>query len=151
MASRDATAEVAATLNLCQVCVHKLHHHYAGAWCVVSLKAPVGVCLDWDSTKCPPMPPVKAAQPAKEAPMTEELNNVTKAQMERAFEAWENGYRIEPDKYRTPEECAGLPVTQVSAERADYFFELLTLQQSERPAPPPSAVRGEGEVPTRPA
>lgn len=52
MAPRDATAEVAATLNLCQVCVHKLHGHYAGAWCVCLLQAPVGVCLSWEPTQC---------------------------------------------------------------------------------------------------
>ncbi len=57
VAPRDATAEVAATLNLCQVCVHKLHGHYAGAWCTLLLQAPAGVCLSWEPTQCVPLLP----------------------------------------------------------------------------------------------
>lgn len=57
------------------------------------------------------------------------LDPVTIAQMEQAFEAWERGFRIEPDKYRTAQECICLGVSQVSAERADYFFQLLWLEQ----------------------
>jgi hypothetical protein len=52
---------------------------------------------------------------------------VTKEQMEQAFEAWEKGYRIEPEKFRTLEECKFLGVSQLSAERADYFYELLLI------------------------
>ena len=48
-------------------------------------------------------------------------------QLERAFQLWEDGYRIAPDKYRTAEEMAGLTVSQLSAERADYFAELLAM------------------------
>ena len=55
--------------------------------------------------------------------------NITKAQLELAFEAWEQGFRIDPDKFRTAEEVADLSVSQVSAERADYLFELLAMQQ----------------------
>jgi hypothetical protein len=61
--------------------------------------------------------------------MTARLATVTKAQLAQAFEAWERGYRIAPDKYRTPTECAMLGVSQISAERADYFFELLAIEQ----------------------
>lgn len=58
------------------------------------------------------------------------LSPVKKRQLELAFEAWETGYRIEPSKFRPPEECAWLNVSQVSAERADYFFELLVIEQA---------------------
>ena len=57
------------------------------------------------------------------------LNGLTMQQMEQAFEAWEKGFRIAPEKYRTEDEVRCLSVSQVSAERADYFFELLTLEQ----------------------
>ena len=62
--------------------------------------------------------------------MAAELVNVTREQMEKAFEAWESGFRIEPEKFRSHEETLGLSVSQVSAERADYFFELVRLQQA---------------------
>lgn len=58
------------------------------------------------------------------------MDNVTREQVEQAFEAWERGYRIAPEKYRTPDECKCLGVSQVSAERADYFIELLRIEQS---------------------
>lgn len=58
-----------------------------------------------------------------------QLSDVTRAQVEQAFEAWERGYRIEPEKYRTADECKCLSVSQVSAERADYFVELLRVEQ----------------------
>lgn len=57
--------------------------------------------------------------------MTTELHRIDKTTLELAFEAWEKGYRISPEKYRTTEECKFLGVSQLSAERADYFFELL--------------------------
>lgn len=60
--------------------------------------------------------------------MDKELHRIDKGTLEAAFERWEKGYRITPDKYRTPEECKCLSVSQVSAERADYFFELLALE-----------------------
>lgn len=50
---------------------------------------------------------------------------VTLQQMAKAFEAWENGYRAEPSKYMTDEECAAANVSQLSADRAAYFSELL--------------------------
>lgn len=43
----------------------------------------------------------------------------------RAFEAWENGYRAEPSKFMTAEECASAGVSDLSAQRAAYFSELL--------------------------
>lgn len=57
------------------------------------------------------------------------LQDLTKQQMEQAFDAWEKGFRIDPEKYRTEDEVRFLSVSQVSAERADYFFELLKLEQ----------------------
>ena len=57
------------------------------------------------------------------------LNGLTIQQIEQAFEAWEKGFRIAPEKYRTENEVRCLSVSQVSAERADYFFELLNVQQ----------------------
>lgn len=57
------------------------------------------------------------------APMT-----VTLEQMAQAFEAWENGFRAEPSKYLTAEECAAANVSALSADRAAYFRELLATQ-----------------------
>lgn len=58
------------------------------------------------------------------------LANVTKEQMIHAFEAWENGFRVNHANFYTPEETAAMGVTQVSVERADYFFELLKVEQA---------------------
>jgi hypothetical protein len=54
-----------------------------------------------------------------------ETLTVTLGQMAQAFEAWENGFRAEPSKFLTHEECAALDVSTVSADRAAYFRELL--------------------------
>lgn len=62
--------------------------------------------------------------------VTPHINALTRDQMEQAFEAWERGFRIEPEKYRTQDEVRCLSVSQVSAERADYFWELLRLEQA---------------------
>jgi hypothetical protein len=68
-------------------------------------------------------------KPTKETTMTTETNSqpmtVTLAQMAKAFEAWENGFRAEPSKYMTAEECAAANVSTLSADRAAYFRELL--------------------------
>lgn len=58
------------------------------------------------------------------------LKPITKQHLEQAFEAWETGFRVDPKAYRTEEETRGLPVSQVSAERADYFFTLLDAVQA---------------------
>ena len=50
---------------------------------------------------------------------------VTLEQMAKAFEAWENGFRADPSKFLTAEECAALDVSPLSADRASYFRELL--------------------------
>jgi hypothetical protein len=47
-------------------------------------------------------------------------------QMAKAFEAWENGYRAEPQNFMTADEMAAAEVSQLSADRATYFHELLT-------------------------
>lgn len=60
----------------------------------------------------------------------DQINGLTRQQMEQAFEAWENGFRIEPAKFRSPDECKQLSVSQVSAERTDYFWQLLLPQQA---------------------
>lgn len=66
--------------------------------------------------------PVEGAQ-AKCAPQTIRVNI---EQMAKAFEAWENGYRADPQKFMTAEEVAAAEVSQLSADRAAYFHELLT-------------------------
>lgn len=53
--------------------------------------------------------------------------NVTLERMAQAFEAWENGFRAEPSKYLTAEECAAANVSELSADRAAYFRELLAV------------------------
>jgi hypothetical protein len=60
---------------------------------------------------------------------------ITHDRLAQAFEAWERGFRAEPQNFRTGADCLALGVSQISAERADYFFELLR-----HTAPPPSAV-----------
>lgn len=47
------------------------------------------------------------------------------ARFARAFEAWENGFRANPTKFLTAEECAAAEVSELSASRAAYFSELL--------------------------
>ena len=64
--------------------------------------------------------------------MTTEANTgtpitVTMEQMAQAFEAWENGFRAAPEKFLTAAECAALNVSEVSADRAAYFRELLAV------------------------
>lgn len=46
--------------------------------------------------------------------------------MAKAFELWENGFRADPSKFLTPEETAAAEVSQLSADRAAYFSELLS-------------------------
>lgn len=53
---------------------------------------------------------------------------VTLEQMAQAFEAWENGFRADPTKFLTAEECAAANVSTLSADRAAYFRELLAAQ-----------------------
>lgn len=43
-----------------------------------------------------------------------------------AFEKWENDYRISPSNYYTPDETAGMQVSEVSISRAEHFMDLLT-------------------------
>lgn len=43
-----------------------------------------------------------------------------------AFEKWESDYRVNPSNYLTHEEVAASGVSEVSADRAEYFMELLT-------------------------
>lgn len=50
---------------------------------------------------------------------------VTLEQMAQAFESREKGFRAEPSKYLTAEECAAANVSTLSADRAAYFRELL--------------------------
>lgn len=57
--------------------------------------------------------------------MNDEIT-VSLKQMAQAFEAWENGFRADPTKFLTAEETAALGVSEVSADRAAYFHELLT-------------------------
>ncbi len=47
------------------------------------------------------------------------------SQLAQAFEAWEDGFRAEPAKYMTAEECAAAQVSDLSANRAAYFMGLL--------------------------
>lgn len=50
---------------------------------------------------------------------------VTLTQLARAFEAWENDFRADPSQYMTPGEVAAAEVSELSADRASYFLELL--------------------------
>lgn len=50
---------------------------------------------------------------------------VSLVQMAKAFEAWENDYRADPQSFMTDEEVAAAEVSQLSARRASYFHELL--------------------------
>jgi hypothetical protein len=50
---------------------------------------------------------------------------ITLEQLAIAFELWETGYRADPSKYMTQEECIKADVSELSADRAAYFQELL--------------------------
>ena len=54
-----------------------------------------------------------------------DYSNLTLTQMAQAFEAWENGFRAAPSEYMTAEECAAAQVSELSAQRAAFFAELL--------------------------
>jgi len=51
--------------------------------------------------------------------------NISLEHLAKAFEAWENDFRINPSNYLTEEQCALAQVSEVSAARAAYFQELL--------------------------
>jgi hypothetical protein len=53
------------------------------------------------------------------------MNNVTLEQLAKAFEIWETNFRLEPSEFLTKEEVASIGVSQLSADRASYFLELL--------------------------
>jgi hypothetical protein len=65
--------------------------------------------------------------PPTEQSLAPNSMTVTLEQMAQAFEAWENGFRAEPSKYLTAEECAAANVSALSADRAAYFRELLAV------------------------
>lgn len=44
----------------------------------------------------------------------------------KAFEAWENGFRADPGNFLSADECAALGVSEISANRASYFAQLLS-------------------------
>ena len=46
-------------------------------------------------------------------------------QFAKAFEAWENDYRTNPQEYMTPEQALELGVSELSAQRASYFYQLM--------------------------
>ncbi len=50
---------------------------------------------------------------------------VTLTQLAKAFEAWENDFRAKPSEYLTAEEASAAEVSELSADRAAYFLELL--------------------------
>jgi len=62
--------------------------------------------------------------------MGNSMGNATKVtvtihQLAQAFEAWENGFRADPSKYMTTEECAAANVSTISADRAAYLMGLI--------------------------
>jgi hypothetical protein len=43
----------------------------------------------------------------------------------KAFEDWENDYRTNPQEYLTAEQALELGVSELSAQRASYFYQLM--------------------------
>ena len=43
----------------------------------------------------------------------------------KAFQKWEEGYRVEPTQFLTHMECQALGVSELSAARAATFIEIL--------------------------
>lgn len=43
----------------------------------------------------------------------------------KAFQLWEDGFRAEPSSFMTAEQSAEMEVSQLSTERAEYFYQLL--------------------------
>lgn len=62
---------------------------------------------------------------AESVPHPKDEVSATIGQLAEAFEAWENGFRAEPSRFMTAEECAASQVSELSASRAAYFMELL--------------------------
>lgn len=56
---------------------------------------------------------------------TTQTITTTIEQTAKAFEAWENGFRADPQKFMTADEVATAEVSQLSADRAAYLHELL--------------------------
>lgn len=46
-------------------------------------------------------------------------------QLAEAFEDWENGFRADPSRFMTAEQCADAKVSELSASRAAYLLSLL--------------------------
>lgn len=55
---------------------------------------------------------------------------ITRAQLDAAFESWEQGFRMDPQAYRSQDDMARLEVSVLSAERSDYLLGLLKRQAS---------------------
>lgn len=53
------------------------------------------------------------------------MNNTILGKFAKAFELWEQGFRTDPTKFLTYEEAAKMGVSELSAERAAYFYQLL--------------------------
>lgn len=51
--------------------------------------------------------------------------SATLSDIAQAFEAWENGFRADPTKFMTADECAAAQVSAMSASRAAHFWQLL--------------------------
>jgi hypothetical protein len=51
--------------------------------------------------------------------------SITTESAAKAFEAWENEFRKDPDGFMTPEETARMAAATVSEQRAIYFMALL--------------------------
>ena len=51
---------------------------------------------------------------------------VTLGQIAQAFESWEDGLRAMPENFLTHEQCALASVSELSANRAEHFYSLLT-------------------------
>lgn len=50
---------------------------------------------------------------------------ITLKQAAIVFEKWETEYRASPEEFLTSEEVSQLGVSEVSAQRAEYFIQLL--------------------------
>lgn len=56
---------------------------------------------------------------------------LTRETFKRAFEDWENDFRVNPEKFYTPEECAAMEVVELSEARAIHMIALLRAQLPE--------------------
>lgn len=117
-----------------------------GCAAVLAVLGPQRKHINTNPTPTWPRPPAPPAPPAVRNHRRTDMETltITKPQLEAALLRWEQDARN--GKTRSHEEAGALSVDEVAAESAEHLWAEL-----QRPAPPISTIRHEGEVAARPA